>query len=266
VTRKLVRRDGFTLIELLVVIAIIAILIGLLLPAVQKVREAAARTQSQNNLKQMGLAFHNEAASSNEKIFVGALAVSGANANTINSFFWQLMPYMEGNTIFNQNPFPATPQPFKPFIAPLDPAATNQNPGLSYGVNSVISAIVTAVMPGTFNQRGTSNTVLVAERTCAISGAAATPPGARYYTVADITFTGTTAPSLSLPLAASATANTATGTSANNNGSATGFSSSGVQIVMCDGSVRSVNTTQVGSGDWTTACSTTSATPLSSAW
>jgi prepilin-type N-terminal cleavage/methylation domain-containing protein/prepilin-type processing-associated H-X9-DG protein len=94
--------NGFTLIELLVVIAIIAILVGLLLPAVQKVREAAARLKCQNNLKQIALAFHNyhDANSLLPPAYISRKDIPSGNFHRWSSFAL-VSPYLEQTAIYN---------------------------------------------------------------------------------------------------------------------------------------------------------------------
>jgi type II secretory pathway pseudopilin PulG len=127
------------LIELLVVIAIIAILVGLLLPAVQKVRAAAAKSACSNNIKQIGIAVHNFNTAYGkvppcEGVPYGAWnpyannAMTGSPDGTYGTTFWYLLPYMEQSAIYNQgngNSMNVGASVIKSFLCPSDPSAVN---------------------------------------------------------------------------------------------------------------------------------------------
>jgi prepilin-type N-terminal cleavage/methylation domain-containing protein len=270
--RKRLRKKGFTLIELLVVIAIIAVLVGMLLPAVQKVRAAAARSSSQNNLKQIGIACHS---------YHDAKAIlPDGGTNTGDPRQWtghfQILAFMEQSSAFNiMGGSTGTPTVgaggattatigIKSYMCPGRGRQTfvssNGNgpnywgPYTDYAINIVSFNYPSHItMSQITNLNGTSNTVLMGEKSM--------DPGSYNNTASanwdECIYSGGYGGTCR---SNNAIVKDSPGQSTNNWGSPF---DSGSPFLMCDGSVRMIGYTLSGSAAFTNALNYRNTTPFS---
>jgi prepilin-type N-terminal cleavage/methylation domain-containing protein len=157
------RRRGFTLIELLVVIAIMAILMGLLLAAIQRAREAANRANCQSNLRQVGIAIHDFSTNIGYMPCIGSPDPSSSHVTTT-SVFYNILPFMEQDSLYNLGWAAANVVTVKGYVCPSDPStqATSPKATASYLLSAPIFARVTT--SGT-NVHGYTITVAMADGT-----------------------------------------------------------------------------------------------------
>jgi len=258
-------RPGFTMIELLVILGILAFLLGMLVPAVQKVREAAARTQSLNNLKQLALAMHsiNDAYRRLPPV-VGSFPQQDEKAGT---FFFYILPFIEQANVFKQADGDVRKNAtygiiITTFLNPMDelgPPDMRYKGWLavsSYAANWMVFGHTsggTASIPRTFRD-GTSNTIVLADRYQMCNG---TPCGWGYsslYTWAPMFAYYSKGKFQNAPTQQQC-----------NPELPQAISSAGIQVALGDGSVRLVSA-NISSETWWNATDPADGNPLGPDW